>query len=190
MKKFALLLISMTTAFMVNAQSPVNIGLKAGVNSSKIKTDMSQFDEGNVNNFFAGAFLRINLRKLYLQPEAYFSSKGGDLSSTAENGSFDLKSVDVPLLLGYKLIDKKIVNLRIHTGPVMSFMTNSSADGLTEFNADKIKDHVFGWQYGAGVDFLFLTLDVRMENSFGDIYSGEGDAKNRTFLVSLGIMLL
>ena len=190
MKKFALLLISMAVAFMLKAQSPVNIGLKAGFNSSKIKTDRSQFDEGNVNNFLAGAFLRVNIRKLYLQPEAYFSSKGGDLSSLDEKGSFDLKSVDVPFLLGYKLIDKKVANLRIHTGPVMSFMTSSSTGGLTDFNADKIKDHVFGWQYGAGADFLFLTLDIRMENSFGDIYSGKGDAKSRTFLVSLGIMLL
>ena len=189
MKKFALSLVLFATTLILNAQSPFNIGIKAGYNSSKIKTDIASFDESNVNNYLAGAFLRINLKKFYLQPEAYFCTKGGELKDVNGTNSFDLKSVDVPLLVGYKLIDTKLMNLRINTGPLMSFMTTTDADG-EDFNSDDIKDHFFGWQYGAGVDFMFLTLDVRMENSFGDIYSGKGDEKSKTFLISLGILLL
>jgi len=189
MKKIALSLMLLVISLILSAQSPVNIGIKAGYNSSKIKTDMANFDESNVNNYLAGAFLRINLKKFYLQPEAYFITKGGELKNIDGTSSFDLKSVDVPLMVGYKIIDKKLMNLRIHTGPLMSFMTTTDADG-ENFNSDDIKDNFFGWQYGAGVDFMFLTLDIRMENSFGDIYSGKGDEKSRTFLISLGIMLL
>ena len=195
MKKIVLFL-SLILAFQfVNAQSPINIGLKAGYSSSQIKTNLEQFNEGSVSNYFAGAFARLNLGKIYIQPEAYFSSKGGKLnevveSPTATVNSFDLKAIDVPVLLGYKVIEKGAFNLRINAGPVLSFFTKKETNNEETFDPNDLKDNFFGYQYGAGVDFLFLSLDVRAENSFGDIYSGSSDEKSQTFLVSLGIKLL
>ncbi len=195
MKKLVLLVVLATIFSATYAQSPVNLGLKVGYNSSKITTSLDQFNEGSVNNFLAGAFVRVNFGKIYLQPEAYFNSKGGELkevvgtSPSQTVNSFDLKSVDVPVLLGYKIVEKGPVNLRVNTGPLFSFLTSKEANSTT-FDPDKLKDNYFGWQYGAGVDIYFLSLDVRMENSFGDIYAGKGDEKSKTFLVTLGIKLL
>ncbi|MCW0482122.1 porin family protein [Gaoshiqia sediminis] len=196
MKKLTLFLLAFLTFQLSQAQSPVNLGLKAGFNSSKISTNLDDFDESSVNNYLAGAFLRVNLGKIYLQPEAYFSSKGGKLSEITGSGateavnSFDLKAIDVPVLLGYKLIDKEAFNLRLNAGPVLSFLLEKELNEAAVMDVDQLKDHYFGYQYGAGIDLWVLSLDVRMENSFGDIYSGRGDEKTQTFLVTLGIKLL
>ena len=96
--------------------------------------------------------------------------------------SFDFKTIDVPVLLGYKLINQTAFNLRVNAGPVFSFVTKK--DGTTsgnEFDADNLKDNYVGIQYGAGVDFMFLSLDARMENSFGDVYNGAGEEKSKIF---------
>jgi hypothetical protein len=191
MKTFVLLCIFLAASLVVSAQSPLNFGIKAGFNSSKITTDEGNFDENNITNFVAGAFARVNVKSFYLQPEAYFSSKGGKLEDIDSKNSFDLKSIDVPLLLGYKIINKGLVNLRVNTGPVLSFVTSKDVDASTSvFESGKLKDSIFGWQYGAGLDLLFFSLDVRMENSFGDIYSGHSDEKSKVFMVTLGLFLL
>jgi len=183
---FAVCLVSMS----LQAQLPLDFGLKIGYNSSKISTDLYP-SEDNVNHFLAGAFLRVNLSKIYIQPEAYFCTKGGDLSNNDVIGSFDLKTLDVPVLLGYKIIDQKIVNLRLHTGPVFSFKLDGDVDGLNNnISADDFKDKCLAWQFGAGVDVLFLTLDARWEKGLSSVASNSGDAKNNMFIVSLGIKLL
>ncbi len=191
MKTLSLLCIFLVAALAASAQSPLNFGIKAGFNSSKLTTDLDNFDEDNITNFVAGAFARVNVKSFYFQPEAYFSSKGGKLKDVEGVNSFDLKTVDVPLLLGYKIINKGLVNLRVNTGPVMSFVTSKDVDAPSSaFETGKPKDSIFGWQYGAGLDLLFFSLDVRMENSFGDIYSGHSDEKNKIFMVTLGFFLL
>lgn len=192
MKTFALLCILLVSSFVISAQSPLNFGIKAGFNSSKITTDLGNFDENNITNFVAGAFARVNVKSFYLQPEAYFSSKGGELEDINSKNSFDLKTIDVPVLLGYKIINKGLLNLRVNTGPVFSFVTSEDVDVPDEsaFESGHLKDSIFGWQYGAGLDLLFFSLDVRMENSFGDIYSGHSDEKSKMFLVTLGFFLL
>ncbi len=190
MKKIIFILfVFISTTLLVNAQSPVNLGIKAGYSSSKITTDFSEIKEGSVDNYLAGAFVRLNLGKIYIQPEAYFNSKGGKLSSETIN-TFDLKAIDIPVLVGYKLIDKRMFNVRVNAGPLMSFMLEKNSSNGDQFSAEGLKDNFFGWQYGAGVDFLFLSLDMRMENSFGDIYAGSSSEKSKAFLISLGIKLM
>jgi len=185
MKKIILFFFVSAVSMSLHAQLPLDFGLKVGYNSSKISTDLN-INEDNVNNFLAGAFIRVNLSKLYIQPEAYFCTKGGDLGI----GSIDLKTIDVPVLLGYKIIDQKIINLRIHSGPVFSFKLDGDVDGFPQINADDLKDNCFSWQFGAGVDVLFLTFDARWEKGLSSILSNFGDSKNNMFVMSVGIKLL
>ncbi len=198
MKKIALFLCFFLAFIIVKAENPLKLGLKVGYNSSKISIDSDQFREGgNVNNYHAGAFLRLNMNKIYLQPEAYFNSKGGVLNEISQNpisaakNDFDLKTVDVPVLIGVKIFERRSLNLRACAGPLMSFVIDKDISGV-EFDSDSLEDNFFGWQYGLGVDFLMFTLDARMESSTGDIYSGPNldKSKSRMFVVSLGIDLL
>ena len=190
MKKLVFLCLFLGVIEFSFAVSPINLGLKAGYTSSKLTTSLDQFNDGSVSNFLVGAFVRVNLRKWYLQPEGYFTSKGGHLKDVSTD-SFDLNSLDVPLLLGYKVVNLPKVNLRLNAGPVFSFITKKQGENNnSEFDYNNIKDNYVGIQYGAGVDFLFLTLDARLENSLGDVHSGAGNEKIKLFMVTLGIKFL
>lgn len=189
MKTAALLLIICLFAATANAQDFFDAGLKAGINSSKISTHLDDYTPQTVNNYSFGAFVRLNVGRLYLQPEAYYNSKGGEEIKTGDGSlvnSFDLKTLDVPALLGLKIVNQKALNLRIMGGPVFSILTDKSVNG--QFTEDNLKNSFLGWQYGAGIDILFLTLDIRKESYDRNFYQGIS-SKNGTFVVSLGIKL-
>lgn len=193
MKKLAFIILLAVLSVTSNAQSFMNLGLKAGINTSKLSTDEDNYKTESINNYLFGAFARFNLGPIYLQPEAYYNSKGGkyldrnDLSPTNIN-SFNLNTVDVPALVGLKLIDQDPLNVRIMAGPVFSFLTHKSAKG--QFTEDNIRNSFFAWQFGAGVDFLFLTLDARFEKYGRDIEELPTiDTKGGNFVVSLGVKL-
>lgn len=179
------------TISVTHAQSPLNIGLKAGYSSSKLTTDSEQFNDGSINNFLVGIYARVNINKFYIQPEGYFASKGGKLSTISGSQSFDMSTIDVPVLLGVKLVELPKFNFRVNAGPVFSFVTKVDDKQFESIDSNDFKDNYVGIQYGAGVDFLFLSLDARMENSFGNIQDGGTDKVNSNlFLVTLGIKFL
>jgi hypothetical protein len=191
MKKLTILIAIVFVTLTGKSQGFFDAGFKAGINSSKISANVADYTPQTINNYLFGAFARINLGRIYIQPEAYYNSKGGeyiDKVNLSTINSFDLKTIDVPALIGIKLIDQKAFNLRILAGPVFSFVTDKSASSqLTE---TAIKDNFFGWQYGAGVDFLFLTLDARMESYSNNLYdTPKFDSKNGNFVISLGVKL-
>jgi len=191
MKKLTIFLLLAIVALTGKAQGFFDAGFKAGINSSKISANVDDYTPQTINNYLFGAFARINLGRIYIQPEAYYNSKGGeyiDKVNLSTVNSFDLKTIDVPALIGIKLIDQKAFNLRILAGPVFSFVTDKSAS--SQLNETAIKDNFFGWQYGAGIDFLFLTLDARMESYSNNLYdTPKFDSKNGNFVISLGVKL-
>ncbi len=193
MKKLTILIVLFAFTVSVNAQGFLDAGLKAGLNTSKISTHTDDYTPETINGYQFGAFARLNMGRFYFQPEAYYNSKGGeyiDKVSPATINSFNLKTVDVPALLGFKIIEQKAFNLRILAGPAFSFLTNKSVKG--QLTRDNLENSFFEWQYGVGADFLFMTLDVRKVSYSKDFYQTPDfnfDSKNGTFVISLGVKL-
>lgn len=198
MKKLAFLITLILISQAVFSQYNLDLGLKAGFNSSKLTTDRSQYTPETINNFHFGAFGRININRIYIQPEAYFISKGGNIKDVIDPNplqtisSFNYDMVDVPILLGGKIIDGEAFNFRAMAGPVFSFVTKKQVEGQsTPFSTDELKDNFMGYQFGVGIDFLLFTFDVRMERSTGNVYSGTDlNSKSNTFLFTLGAKIL
>ncbi|MFO8129196.1 MAG: porin family protein [Bacteroidales bacterium] len=173
----------------------LTLGPKVGVNFSKISTNIDTLQDNMRPGFEVGAFVRIG-NKLYFQPEAMFKTKGGKLDR--EGTDFDykvkLRTVDIPLMVGFRLINLKVANLRIMGGPVASFLLNKevSTDDKSEgLNEDDFKDVNWGLQVGAGVDVLMLTLDLRYEFGLNDVYKvNDMDFKNNLFSIALGWKIL
>lgn len=174
-------------------------GLKVGLNNSKITANSDQFNSETINNFHVGAFGRVNIGRIYLQPEAYFSSKSGDISNVVTINplhtisSFDYTTFDVPALIGVKLVKAKVANVRIMAGPVFSFATKrgiSGEDDVNRLSKEYLRDNLMGWQYGIGADALFFTFDARIQTS-GKRYFETPDlvAKRSILLLTLGIKL-
>jgi hypothetical protein len=126
----------------------------------------------------------------------------GTLSQTKENSllqqEFTVKSIKVPLLLGFKLVNMDKFNIRLLAGPALTFMINKElnpadmGDLWPIKSVDDLENSVWSMQMGGGIDVLFFTLDVRYELGIDNIYKGIEDItmKNNVFNVSLGIKLL
>ena len=193
MKKFILFLIYTLLTIPVFAQPIFDIGLKGGANFSKVSLDLENYSSESVVKTHFGAFGRFGFGRIYVQPEIYFSGKGGDLNSslTSVVTSFDFSTVDIPILLGVKIVKGKKCDLHAVAGPVYSNITKQEVSGDELFNKDFYNNHYFGIQYGLGFDVLFIAVDARMENAFDDFYSQAGKGgKSSTFMLSLGFKFL
>jgi hypothetical protein len=193
MKKLLLFIVYLAITGSLAAQVTFDLGVKGGLNFSKISFDVDDYSAQSVTKTHFGGFARIGGQRLFVQPEFYFSGKGGDVTSDIKEtaASFDYRTIDIPVLLGYKLIDGKTVDLHILAGPVFSNITSEDVEGDNLVNKSFYEDNYYGIQYGLGVDVLFLTFEARMENGLGDFYKqSESSGKNQNFMISVGFRFL
>jgi len=179
MRKTILTFALMTLVLATFAQLPFAIGIKGGINSTKITTDnysgqgvtFNDFRSDAKSGFNIGAFARLGT-KIYLQPELLYCVKNSQSSNSTGTAttsqSVKLKTIQVPILLGFKLIDLKLASIRAFTGPAMSIPMNSSSvnyDSVSGkiFDTKNYKNNIWDWQLGAGVDVGMITLDCRYE---------------------------
>ncbi len=205
MKKLLVLLVLFSISTQQGrSESPFNIGLKYGMNTSSLKTNIDKvlnqnISEISIQNYIAGAFGRISLGRLYIQPEAYFNTKGGIVVTKNSSGAsvidynnlIDYQSIDVPVLLGIKLINKKHWNIRANIGPLFSWVTSSSfSTSISNLSYTDLKERQMGWQAGLGVDIWFISIDGRFEYHHNILNPTSAySARNQTFMVTAGIKL-
>jgi len=220
MKKFVLIIASILLGTGLMAQG-LNIGLRGGLTTAKISTDLSEnFASDNKLGYQGGAFVRLNFGKLFVQPELIYNHRSTKLEYTYKpvaelNGiqptvgldySMKIGTFDIPVLVGFKLVDNKLFNFRIFAGPVVSFSTNKelsyeyvTGDGenfdLNEsdgpLTVDDFNSSTWYLQAGAGVDVLFLTFDVRYEKGLSDLYSGKTvNFKSNVWVFTLGFKII
>lgn len=191
-----------------------NLGVKAGFNSSLNLKNLSGITNGDYNlnsvknemsnGFQIGAFMRFG-NKIYVQPELLYATQKtkyqltvDDLtnSNAAETGSKYVKmsTVDVPVLLGVKLLDMKVFNLRAYAGPKFRLNAGSSLEwkNISSTTISKLegdfKKANMGLEAGVGVDVLMFTVDARL-NLINDLYKADWQTKpdfNSNFIISVG----
>lgn len=201
MKKFLLAILIITYGSVVIAQSVFSLGPKIGYSSNKITDNLDSIQSSIKNSFQVGAFIRLG-KQVYFQPEANYQvvtstlNKGAGLSARSQD--LTIQSLKIPALIGVKLVNKSAFNLRIMAGPAYTFILNKqlNPEHMSDLwpiqSVDDIKNSVWSVQMGAGLDVLFMTLDVRYELGIDNMYNGESNLqmKNNLFNVSLGIKLL
>jgi hypothetical protein len=201
MKKLILIALAIFTAGITYAQliPGFTIGPKVGASFSKFSTDIDDLEAEMKNTLHFGVFARIG-KKVYFQPELLVNTRKGEM----RNSNLDLKagtvkvgSLDVPLLVGYRLIDAKVFNIRAMAGPSVNKVINKTIEldegwdddiNLTE---DNLRDLNWGFQFGAGVDVLMFAVDLRYEIGLNDFSKLDNfDLKNNTFTLSVGWKIL
>ncbi len=209
MKKITLLVIITFFSSMTFAQ--LHFGIKGGVTMSKLTANISDVVEAAKTGYQLGAFVRVG-DKFHLQPEVYFTAKPGQIEFTTPsldnpNEQFNVteeitfQSFDIPVLVGFRLLKIPGGNIRLQAGPVASIVTNTSVtitgqDGIDlpddiEY-PDSFSDFNWSAQFGAGVDVLFLTIDLRYELGLSNLYNKpengveDGTFKNNVFFLSVG----
>ena len=184
---------SLSAQSSLPTQSLVTLGPKFALNYSSLTGNDNRLDPDRFTGIAGGAFVRLNLGKVYLQPEGYFTGKGGNLKISTQpgnaadaNGKVRLTSFDVPVLLGYKLIFTKVFNLRVMGGPVASFLLKENRNDLKLLNPDSFaynKSNV-GFQAGVGFDIANLTFDARYDGRLNQV---NPTFNQRTSLFHLGV---
>ncbi len=179
-KLFAAILVILIT---IPAFSQIKWGIKAGAETTTVPTYNVGAGAATIEalkdaswGYHIGAFLRLTLAGIYLQPEVVFASNSFDYNvQTTATAPATLMSqkfnrLSVPVLLGFKLGP-----LRINAGPAASIQIGSPEALIADPNFENMyKGAVFGYQAGIGVDLLKkLTLDVRYAGSLGEKF---GDA--------------
>ena len=218
MKKY---LISVGLIFFIAVipiQSQFQLGVKGGFNSTHFNTEnafkiLKNQEDYNLQNvkddinsgFNLGAYMRIGLvGKFSLQPELYYNKKSGKTNYLIgeENTSTNIPvtekleyySWDIPILVHFKLLDLRLLNLYALTGPVASFRTNiktsfSDVNINEEINKGKSEGVNWNYQLGGGVEVWKLNFDVRYEWGLSNVSKTELVKKGNSLMFSLGFRL-
>jgi Outer membrane protein beta-barrel domain len=211
MKK--LIAIVLIVLLSIPAFSQIKFGLTAGVSTTSlnmptIKTVTSGTTSFTVDGltaakygFHGGAFLRVTLFGVYIEPELLFSTRTNEYTVTNVQSTLatvakqNFNKLDLPVMLGFKLGP-----LRIDAGPSGSLLINSPKDLIAnpDYKSNYTKMTI-GYQAGLGFDlFNRLTFDVRYEGSLkkyqNQIQNLTGtkvnlDDRPNAFVFSIGIIL-
>lgn len=198
MKKLLFVLVLVGAVTLANAQSPINVGVKIGGNFANIDLESSDpsFDAGDLKSqfgFVGGGFVRINLGKISIQPEVLYSQKKFKEEAEGFTTEYTLNELDVPVLIGYDLVDAKLVKLRLMAGPVASInLSNEIGGGDVDISGDEVDELFesarFGYSVGLSLDVTKLTFDLRYNGSFSDTFDPEqiglNDLKSTTSWIS------
>lgn len=207
------ILIMLFLGFSLNSAAQnipaVTLGPKIGVNSSVLYTDINAYNEDETLGYKGGLFFRFaNRSRVFLQPEAYLDLKGGNFSydinerdpytpsmTTMEDAQLKvrLQTLDVPLLLGLKVLDLYGFNFRLMAGPVASYIIEERVtleaggeDLSYRLPEDLYEDAIWSFQAGGGMDILMFTVDFRYEFGLNNI-SSLSTTETRTYLYNLSV---
>jgi hypothetical protein len=170
MKKQILLVAALLSIITASAQ--FSIGPKIGYMSTKLSTDINEIESSLKDGLIVGAFARFG-NKFYIQPEINWYTSGTvfkrpELESLSPfEQEIKLENIQIPLFVGVKLLDLKLVNLRATGGLTANFVVDKTIITLDDENyinpikESDINDIHWGFQVGAGVDVLMFTLDVQ-----------------------------
>ncbi len=180
-------------AFNQSYSQSFTFGAKVGVNYSKFPSSKSlvSSDIGKAG-VQAGVFARFG-KQIFLQPELLFGSYSGsfNLKTSAGEVAEDVKftTMDIPVLLGDKVISLSTLNLRVMLGPDFAF--NLKKPGLQIPNPGdySYKNATVGGIVGVGIDLAALTIDARYNFGLTDINASLGQKIN-SFNLSVGFKFL
>ncbi|MEX0290233.1 MAG: porin family protein [Flavobacteriaceae bacterium] len=144
------------------AQKDSGFGIKGGLNYSANGDYFESAGEAARNpdrnvGYHIGVFGKLGNR-LYLRPELVYTKTKSDYNGD----KFDISKLDLPLLVGTKVIGP----LHVFAGPAFQYILDSDFDGISIDRIDN--DFTVGLHIGAGVNLGKIGIDLRYERGFSD----------------------
>ncbi|NRD21427.1 PorT family protein [Winogradskyella eckloniae] len=146
----------------LSAQNKSSFGFKGGLNYG---ANGDYFDSVSLNSsnpdqnigYHLGIFGKIG-NKIYLRPEVVYTVTKSDYN----NNDFNIKKIDVPVLVGLKVLGP----LSVFAGPSAQYILETDFHGL-EID-DVQEDFTVGLNFGIGINFNKIGIDLRYERGFGE----------------------
>tara|TARA_R110002033_G_scaffold37096_2_gene75873 strand:- start:11678 stop:12301 length:624 start_codon:yes stop_codon:yes gene_type:complete len=148
--------------FSLSAQNKSSFGFKGGLNYG---ANGDYFDSVNLNSsnpdqnigYHVGIFGKIG-NKIYLRPEIVYTVTKSDYN----NNDFNIKKIDVPVLVGIKVLGP----LSVFAGPSAQYILDTDFHGIDIDNVQE--DFTVGLNFGIGLNFNKIGIDLRYERGFGE----------------------
>lgn len=208
------------------------IGPMLGYQTAQLSYFRGNIESDFSQNFTAGVFARFYRGKVYIQPELlYFNTSNlFDVTLTTLGGvqfenqtipqgaqmevTLNSMNLQLPVLVGFELINLHLLRLRVHAGPTANYVLNSKV-----FLSYKAGGHLqtspvsesfsprqiaWGFQGGCGLDLLNkIYLDVNFnfglspmyrhlcETQLGELFdfSNLEESRLNMFMVTVGVKL-
>ncbi|NJB70577.1 hypothetical protein GGR42_001039 [Saonia flava] len=173
MRKTLLVAVYALVSITAFAQSGSGFGIKAGLNYnqngdlsfrdavSSSSEDIIAGSDGKIG-YHIGFFGKLDFPKIYLRPEIIYTKTKSDYSSNGINSEYDISKLDVPVLLGYKIVGP----LSVFAGPAFQYTLDND---LKDLQVEDVKnDFSVGLHMGVGVNLGNIGVDVRYERGFSE----------------------
>ncbi|PRY87042.1 outer membrane beta-barrel protein [Mongoliibacter ruber] len=128
-----------------------------------------------------GVFGKLDLGPVYLRPELGYTN----IQSEINNTKVTTQRLDAPVLVGLNLLGSMV---SVFGGPTFHYYMQ---DGLRDFDYNKYNA---GYQFGVGLNFGSLGLDLRYERVMegqsvliDDVFTGNGDFVFQQLLLGLSL---
>lgn len=187
MNRLILILALIISAFQINAQNKMNLGLSISAIKGTSNNQALLIQNGTINQklsratstaFQVGAFVEFQLGSFYIQPEVLYGRESAQYIAEVSNSLLEdrkemiLKErtqyIEVPLSIGFRF-----GSFKLEAGPVLKHILSidTELDQLDGFNAS-IPKRQLGLQGGIGVR---LNKHIDLEFNFKNFMSNAGD---------------
>ena len=188
MKRLILLFATFLVSTVMFGQ--FHFGPQIGYTASNLTVDRSEIVNNLKSNLLIGVFARFG-KKVYVQPEINWLTQGSTLKYEFEiddpnpvEQEIKLNTIQVPVSVGWRIINLEVVNIRIYTGVSANFILNTTINTRNGDGLDYLVPSDFGniqwqWQAGLGVDVFMFAIDVRY-------FGGLNDLVNKDVTIDVG----
>lgn len=156
-----------------------HFGPQIGYTASNLTVDKSEVVNNMKSNLLIGVFARFG-KKIYVQPEVNWLTQGSVLRYPSLSNpvpveqNIKLNTVQVPVSIGWRIINLEVVNIRIMGGVTANFIMNTTietknGDGDNYLVPDDFGNVQWQWQLGVGVDVFMFAIDLKYFGGLNNI---------------------
>ncbi len=177
MKKLVVVLM-MLLLMISPANAQVRLGIKGGMNLSKLTFDKDVVSSNNRAGFFVGPIFYVDLPFLPgfgFDLAAIYDRKGTTMTAVIDDQKYEKKGyvqfLDVPIDINYKISFTRGFAIYGSTGPQFSFnLKQDDFKTIVDQRANyKIKDSNFSWNVGFGMEIIrHFRLGYNYNIALGD----------------------
>ena len=160
------------------ANAQVRLGIKGGMNLSKLTFDKNVVSSDNRAGFFVGPIFYVDLPFLPgfgFDLAAIYDRKGTTMTAVIDEQKYEKKGyvqfLDVPIDVNYKISFTRGFAIYGSTGPQFSFnLKQDDFKTIVDQRANyKIKDSNFSWNVGFGIEIIrHFRLGYNYNIALGD----------------------
>lgn len=204
-KTRALVLTLAALAVPATARAQFGVGVKLGANLAKLSDLESAVASGSKADFAGGGYVSLG-RRVTFQPELLYSRRSTRLTTTGGSGTVKQNFIEIPLLVGFRVIPDGPIRPEVYAGPSLSFETACKIDGAqgvfaattgectSLFGSTDTKSTLFAGVVGGAVKLvlggLVLSADARYNYGLSKVLDEGSDAKWRYFSILAGVGLM